>query len=201
MHPFEHRPDTPIIDGNRDNWLKCIHAQYLDVVTDKTVLEIASNNGDIGREILKHNPRHLTMIDPDPASQQLTGTTFVCDDVFKWLPKSSSHNVVVCFGLFYHLHNALHLLELIVNYCQPRYLILDCVIAPHPFGFIKESINMSGSRWVTGEWKTAPFNLNTPFHIFNESLHHMDYDLIKTHKIFCDFFSKSNHWVAQWRAR
>ena len=201
MHPFEHKPNTPIIHGDRENWIKSMHDFYLDVVSDRRVLEIASNNGNISRQILNYSPKTLTMIDPDPTSEKLDGAEFICDDVVSWLSDSPEYDVVVCFGLFYHLHNGLHLVEMIVNHCRPQYLILDSVIAPHPLAFGKENINQHGARWIRDRWKAAPFNLNIPFHIFNESLHHMEYDLIKTHKICCDWFPKSNHWVGQWRIR
>jgi len=199
MHPFEHKPDTPIIVGDQQAWLKAMHDLYFDIVSDQQVLEIASNNGDIGRQILKHKPKKLTMIDPDPRSQKLDGADFVCDDVFRWLPNSPKFDVIVCFGLFYHLHNGLQLLEMMVNNCCPQYLILDCVIAPHPLAFNKENINEAGSRWIVDDVKVAPFNVNIPFHIFNESLDYMGYQIEKTHILNCNFFPKSNHWVGRWR--
>lgn len=201
MHPFEHRADTPVITGKDSDWVQAMRDLYLDVSADRRVLEIASNNGSIGREILKYSPRALTLLDPDPQSERVDDAEFVSEDVFKWLPTAPRYDVVVCFGLFYHLHNGLQLLEMMVNHCQPEYLILDSVIAPHPLTFNREDINTSGNRWGTGDWKCAPFNLNIPFHIFNESLDHMGYELTKTHKIFCNYFPKSNHWVGQWRTK
>ena len=199
MHPFEHRKDTPILQGSRNDWITSMHDLYLDVVTGNTVLEIASNNGDISREVLKHSPKNLTMLDPDPTSARIKNIEFINEDVNFWLPKSPKFDVVICFGLFYHLHSSLHLLEMIVNHCQPRYLVLDCVVAPHPLCFDHEKINQSGSRWINNGWRHAPFNLNIPFHVFNQSLDHMGYKLTKTHRLCYDFFPKSNHWVGQWR--
>ena len=201
MHAFEHSPSTPVLRGNRNDWIQNMTNLYLDVVENRSVLEIASNTGDISQEILQYSPTTLTMIDPDPRSTRIKNIELINDDVVSWLPNSPKFDVVVCFGLFYHLHNGLYLVELIVNHCRPEYLVLDCVVAPHPLAFNKEKINHEGYRWVNKGWKHAPFNLNVPFHIFNESLWYMGYDCMQTHKLCYDFFEKSNHWVGQWRIR
>ena len=200
MNPFEHHPDTPIITGDYDDWLKSMHDIYLDVVSDRTVLEIAAQDGDIAREILKYRPKQLTMVEFDPACKPVAGAEFIHDDVFKWLPSATTRDVVICFGLFYHLHSSLHLLELMVNHCKPQYLLLDSVLTAPPLTFYKEPTNVPGYRWVPDNWKTAPFVMNVSFDVINESLYHMGYDLIKTHKIHSEWYAKSNSWVAQWRA-
>ena len=205
MHPFDHNPEvTKTITGDWIDWADQINKSYLTVCQNKTVLEIASSTGEISQHIVKQNPKTLTMIDPGFSNSPIkeTGTIkFISDDVYHWLPTAPQIDVVVCFGLLYHLHSPLHLIELIVNYCDPETIILDNVVAPHPLAFNQESINISGSRQIRKGWKYCPFNMPTPFFIINQSLDHMGYRLTKSHHLRCNVFPKSNSWVASWTKR
>jgi len=204
MHPFDHPSDTATMVGNNaDDWANSIDQNYLAVCQGKKVLEIASADGRIARWILQHNPLSLVMVEPytSPNVPLSDNVEHVSDDINLWLSRPRSAEVVICFGLLYHLHNSLHLTELIVNYCNPETIIFDNVVAPHPLAFLHEANNVAGSRQTTAQWKYAPFNLVTPFFIINNSLDHMGYELIKSHHLRYNFFSKSNSWVAEWRKK
>jgi hypothetical protein len=204
MHPFDHPFDTPTIVGNTlDDWANTIDHNYLNVCQGKKVLEIASSDGRIAQRILQHNPLSLVMVEPygTPNVSLSDNIKHVPDDINLWLSESRPAEVVVCFGLLYHLHNSLHLTELIVNYCNPEIIMFDNVRAPHPLAFDHEPNNVAGSRQTTAQWKYAPFNLITPFFIINNSLDHMGYDLVKSHHLRFDQSSKSNSWVAEWRKK
>jgi 2-polyprenyl-3-methyl-5-hydroxy-6-metoxy-1,4-benzoquinol methylase len=202
MDIFEHQLDTPIISGNSQNWLNEIDQHYLNSLTEKdTVLEIASGHGEISKLICEKNVSKLVMVDPFSIDHKLKNTELINQDVFFWLPTSTNFDVVICFGLIYHIHDGLRLLEMIVNYCNPKKIILDSVVAPHPLAFNPEEFNVPGSRQIPNTWKASPFNLNVPFHIINRSLDFMGYTLTKTHLIKCDFFQKSNSWVAEWQSK
>jgi hypothetical protein len=202
MHPFDHRPDTPIINGKTYNeWVEKVNQNYLDICHDKTVLEIASGEGLIGQKILDHRPRQLTLIDPAPVAKAITGAEFISDDVSQWLNQYRPMDVVICFGYLFHIHNSLQLIESIVNYCNPETIILDNVIAPHPLAFNEETIGRPNNRYVRQNWKYSPYNLAVPFFIINKSLDHMGYSLVKTHKLKFEIFPKTNGWVASWQKR
>jgi hypothetical protein len=204
MHPFDHNPDsTQTITGSWNDWANRIDENYLSVCKNKTVLEIACGSGNISRYIVDQTPKSLILIDLGVEKSPVPETNtikFISDDVHQWLPMSPTIEVVVCFGFLYHLHSPLHLLELIVNYCDPKTIILDNVVAPHPLAFNKEINNRPGQRYVK-EWKYCPFNMPTPFFIINQSLDHMGYKLDKSHHLRCEPFPKSNGWVASWTKR
>jgi len=201
VHPFEHAIDTPVLTGDYNDWLNDARRYYFQNLSGRTVLEIASGDAAISWQILSGQPGKLTMIDLDPNSKTIKENEFILDDVMTWLPNAPRFDVVICLGLLYHLHSGLHLLEMMVNHCLPQTLILDNVIAPHPLVFAHEAHNVSGSRWVKHGYKRAPFNLNVPFHVINESLDHMGFILEQTHILRYDWFPKSNHWIAEWRAK
>ena len=201
MNPYEHPTDTKIISGNYQNWINQIEHHYLNRLTvNDSVLEIASGPADISK-VINQKVKDLTMLDSDVNSDRITGVEFINQDAFFWLPTAPQFDVVVCFGLIYHIHDGLRLLEMIVNYCKPKKIILDSVVAPHPLAFTYEELNTPGNRNIPKNWKCAPFNMNVPFHIFNQSLDFMGYTLNETHLIKCDFFSKSNSWVAEWEIK
>jgi len=208
MHPFDHPSETTTIVGNSiADWADSINHNYLNVCRGQRVIEIASGDGRIARQILKHDPLSLVMVEPGfptpgkrPDVPVAENIEHVSDDINFWLSVPRPARVVICFGLLYHLHNALHLIELIVNNCNPETIILDNVVAPHPLAFKHEENNIPGSRQTMSQWKYAPFNLVAPFFIINHSLDHMGYDLVKSHHVKCkEVYSKSNSWVAEWR--
>jgi hypothetical protein len=204
MHPFDHPSETATIaENNLDDWADSIDHNYLSVCQGKRVLEIASYNGTIARRILQHDPLSLVMVEPYciPDVPLSDNIKHVSSDINLWLSEPRPVDVVICFGLLYHLHNSLHLTELIVNYCNPETIVFDSVVAPHPLAFNREINNTAGMRQTTEQWKYAPFNLITPFFIINNSLDHMGYDLVKSHHLRCNELSKSNSWVAEWRKK
>ena len=202
MHSFDHDPvNTKTIGGDWTAWANDIEKKYLSVCQNKTVLEIACNTGLISQRIVNQNPKTLTMIDPGfkkSPTEETDTIKFLSEDVHAWLPMASKTDVVICFGLLYHLHSPLHLLEIIVNYCDPETIMLDSVVAPHPLAFNLEINNRPGNRYVGRNWKHCPFNMPTPFFIINQSLDHMGYLLDKSHHLRCEPFPKSNGWVASW---
>jgi hypothetical protein len=173
---------------------------YLPICRGQTVLEIASGDGSIARRILQHNPLSLVMVEPyyKPSIPLGDNIKHISSDINLWLSEPRLAEVVISFGLLYHLHNALHLIELIVNYCDPKTIILDSVVSAHPLSFKPEPNNVQGSRQTIAQWKYSPFRLVTPFFIINNSLNHMGYDLVKSHHLQFKAFSKSNSWVAEW---
>jgi hypothetical protein len=155
--------------------------------------------------IAKHTPLYLECIEGNPSCQsvlkQIPGVDkVVVDDV--WLRTDiNPFDVVICFGVLYHHHSALHLLELLVNCNTPKYLMLDCVTAEHPLAYLPEAVNIVGSRQLRQSWKHCGVNLKTPFFIINQSLSNMGYNLKISHKLATNHFPKSNGWVALWEER
>tara|TARA_B110000503_G_scaffold31919_1_gene51783 strand:- start:3238 stop:3858 length:621 start_codon:yes stop_codon:yes gene_type:complete len=201
MHPFDFLPNTPIITGDDTSYYDGVDQHYLDICRKKTILEIATSSGIMASRILLHNPQSLTMVEPFCIPTEVTlndNVKHISDDIHHWLDQPRPAQVVIAFGLLYHLHSPLHLIELIVNFCDPETIILDNVTVPHPLAFNTETNNVAGQRQTLPGWKHAPFNMPTPFFIINQSLNFMGYNLVKSHYLKTNWFPKSNGWIAEW---
>jgi hypothetical protein len=202
MHPYDFKEDINFVTGDQEAYYNFIDKHYFSVCKDARVLEVGPYLGDHTRLITKHKPLYLECIEGNPSCQsvlkQIPGVDkVVIDDV--WLNTDiNPFDVVVCFGVLYHHHSALHLLELFVNCNTPKYLMLDCVTAEHPLAYVHEDVNIGGSRQVRQSWKHCGVNLKTPFFIINQSLSNMGYNLKISHKLESNWFPKSNGWVALW---
>lgn len=198
-------PVIKVFTNNVDEYLNYISTEYLDVCKNMSVLEIGP--GMHVPYILKHNPSDYTGVQPDSEILKVLRfdhpeTNFIEDDIFSMLSFDSKfkQDVVVCFGVLYHVHSPLHLLELIVNCCDPTYIILDSVNSPDELKFNIEPPNISGNRFVLNNRKSCNFNLVAPFEIINQGLKQTGYTLIKSEFLkITDNFSKSNSWIGLWK--
>jgi hypothetical protein len=123
------------------------------------------------------------------------------DVIIELQENSKQFDVCVCLGVLYHLHSPLNLIELIINKCQPKYLLLDCVTAPHPLVFLDEVPNKPGNCQTVKEWKSCKLNFVIPFFIYNQSLHNMGYKLELVNKQAVSYFPKSGGWTALWKLK
>jgi len=187
----------------KDQYLNLMTEQYFSVCVGKTVLEIGPSDGYHTNIIGKISSR-LTLIEPYSKQhndlKKIPGVTnIIVDDANFVLEQPLLSDVVVCCGVLYHLHSPLHLLELIVNNCDPEYVILDSVNSSNEMQFFPEEDNIPGNRQLIPSWRSAGFKLTAPFNIINQSMNNMGYTLVKNHSLnVTDFFSKSNSWVALW---
>lgn len=202
MHPYDFPADTETVYGSRENYYEFIDTTYFDVCKNSRVLEVAPFMGDHTKLLLKHEPSYVECIEGNSEVlsilKKIQGIDkIVIDDV--WLRMDViPFDVVVCFGLLYHHHSPLHLLELFVNLNTPKHIMLDCVTAEHPLAYIHEEINIPGSRQVRLNWKHCGLNLKPPFFIVNLAMSNMGYTLKKVHKLQTEYYPKSNGWVAHW---
>ena len=204
MTPFDQPFDTARITGDWIQYANSIDENYLDVCQGQIILEIAAGDGKISQKILARNPKYFTMVDPGSTNAPIAlgpTTEFLSTDVNHWLAEPRPADVVVCFGLLYHLHSPLHLMELIVNQCNPEVIILDSWASFHPLAYIEEKHNIPGNRYVRNGWKYSPYVIPTPFSVINKSLDYMGYGLDKTHHLRCSEFEKSKSWVASWKKK
>jgi len=202
MHPYDFKEDTKTVTGDKIAYYNFIDKNYLNVCAGARVLEVGPGSGEHTKLIAKHTPCYLECVEGNPAHQSelenIVGVDkVVIDDI--WLRSDTeSFDIVICFGVLYHHHSPLHLLELFVNYNTPKYIMLDCVTAEHPLAYLPEAVNIAGSRQLRQSWKHCGVNLKTPFFIINQSLSNMGYNLKLSHKLLTNHFSKSNGWVALW---
>jgi len=134
---------------------------------NKTVLELGSFTGHFTKEIIKHKPKNVLSVEPNADVAPLNANTFIgtANDFYK--VNKTEFDVVVCMGLFYHLHSPIHLLEQIINISKPKALIIETVN-----GNIlnKEEYNLPGNAF-------SDRGINNPLP-FNFGLHEKDFTML-----------------------
>jgi SAM-dependent methyltransferase len=205
MHPFDFPADVITLTGNCQDYFAFINNKYFSICQNQRVLEIGPFGGKHSKLIINNAPSYFETIEGDAENARKLSNIIGIDniihnDVIVELQENSKQfDVCVCFGVLYHLHSPLHLIELIINKCQPRYLLLDCVMAPHPLVFLDESINTPGNCQTVKEWKSCKLNLVIPFFIYNQSLYNMGYKLELVNQQTVSWRPKSNGWTAMWK--
>jgi SAM-dependent methyltransferase len=207
MHPFDFPSDIVTITGSKSDYYSFIDKTYFSICKDNRILEIGPFSGHHTELIVQHRPAYVEVVEGDAgAIKTLKKNTkidkIIHNDIMLELQTNfKQFDVCICLGVLYHLHSPLHLLELIINKCQPNYILLDCVTAPHPLVFLKEPINSPGNGQTVNGWKSCELNFVVPFFIFNQSLHSMGYQLELANKQAVSWFPKSNGWTALWKLK
>lgn len=194
------------------NYLDLIQSKYLSVCNNKSVLEIAPYRGWHTRLISKQEPTSITVVEPDTRHNkflELPNVEVVNEDIFHYLETTRSFDVVVCFGLLYHLHHPLYLLELIANRVNPQYIILDSVDRDKSGVYIvSEQDNTFGGRQVSN-WKSCQMSINVPRTCYFQAMTNLGYELL-THDVTTnnpDFDSckewgmKHQSWFGIWKRK
>lgn len=191
--------------GKNIDYGEFLKKEYFYVVDNRSVLELGPNTGFHTNLIQQMNPKFHEAIEPNAQCSKFLQDRYfgnvqtIHDDAFMVLQNAKKIDVVICFGLLYHLHSPLYLLELIANNCDPDIILLDCVHSPAVLEFLEEATNTPGNRFSMGNWKSIKFNLNAPFEIVSQSMKQLDYKLIKSSNLTIqDNASKSNSWVGMW---
>ena len=202
MHPFDFDAGTEVIQGNDRDYWNFIENNYLHLCANQKVLEVGPFRGNHTKIITKHKPSYLECIEANAdckeSLERINGINkIVIDDV--WLQtEKRQFDIVICFGVLYHHHSPLYLLELFVNCYNPKYIMLDCVNAGNPLSYLPEPVNSPGYRYLRDGWKNCGMNFNPPFFIINQSMSHMGYKIKLSHKLETSYMPKSNSWTALW---
>ena len=205
MHPYDVLTNQEAVTGSKLEYLEYLNKYYFHVCEKSRVLELGPwSLADHSKLIIKNNPSYLELIEGDSSAVDILRLikgidNVLCDDIMIALQSPKNFDVVVCFGVLYHLHSPLHLLELIVNNCRPKHILLDSVHASHPLVFAHEEPNVHGNVQYRTGWRGSGMNFVVPFFIINWALSNMGYTLIKADNLNIDFFTKSNSWVGLWQ--
>jgi hypothetical protein len=203
--PYNIQTDASIFSGYESDYCDFINTNYFNIIKQRSVLEIGPSHGHHSKLIIDNSPSYFEVIEGDKQSceflNKISGiNNIIHDDVMQNLISPRPFDVVVCFGVLYHLHSPLHLLELIVNYCDPEYILLDCVMEQEQLSFLYEPTDTSGNAQTRNGWKTCSKNLVIPFLIYLDAMKNLGYILdlvdrvqIKNHR------PKNNSWVARWK--
>lgn len=189
---------------NNQEYLDFVQQNYFSYCKDQSVLEIGPFYGTHSQLILKETPKSLDVIEANSSCKQhlekFNINNIIIDDSQHYLLENKKdYDVVVCCGVLYHLHNPLTMLEIIVNQCDPKQVILDCVKDQKSLAFLVEEDNTSGMRFLRPKWKSAGFNLVAPFDIINKSMYNMQYSLVKKDILYnTEWVGKQNVWMGIW---
>lgn len=175
-----------------DNYQKYLINDIMHVCDGKKVIEFGPLHGYITKTIIKNNPRHLICVEPDEyAIWVLKSNHLKIDEIYnltanEFYTQHRPANVVVACGLLYHLHSPLHFLELIVNFSNPEWIILDSYddydnITKSNELLSSEQLNRGGEAF-TGKFKTIPLSLNIEGHYITSALESLGYSLEKIEK-------------------
>lgn len=160
---------------------------YFNVCKDKSVLEIGPYIGVQTQVIKANDPRQLTLVEPNldgviALQYHFHDAEIVNDDIFFYLADTHKFDVVVCFGLLYHLHSPLYLLELIANRVSPDHMIIETFTQTNPT-FKIENDNTPGARQLINDWKSVNLTLYISKEIIISSMHNLGYKLLEYNTI------------------
>jgi SAM-dependent methyltransferase len=195
------------IDSIQSYYDFCETQYFVDACVGNRVLEIGANHGDHSRRILKTSPCYFDIIEGDSAAAQQISSinhidNIIIDDAMMALKEKKCYDVVICLGVLYHLHSPLHLLEMIVNNCNPNKIIMDCVQAPETLSFDLEMSNHPGNNQTRTKWRSCNLNFVVPFLTYLQAMDQLGFDLKKVHRIKVkNYYSKQSSWMALWETK
>lgn len=199
--------------GTYTQYLDFLESNYFTICKNQHVLEIGPLNGHHSKLICKNHPSKFEVIETnkslvDTELQQISGIdNIIVDDALLALSNPHPCDVVVCCGVLYHLHSPIHLLELIVNHCQPKFIILDSVGKFNETGsygncWADENVNQLGTRQVRPGFRFSGLTVRCNGDTFQLVMNKLGYNLMMSHDLQCsDFFSKHSSWIAMWQRK
>ena len=159
-----------------------IYREFMWCCKGRSVLEIAPFSGHQSQIIDRAAPIKYSMVEPSASTCEILREKFPQYavhnvDIFEFYKEPHPVDVVVCMGLLYHLHNALHLLELIANQSSPVFILLDSigdVLTDSIFSTVENSCVL-GNRQVPGDRRFIDISISTPYSLVRAGLGQMGY--------------------------
>tara|TARA_R110000822_G_scaffold12096_7_gene43639 strand:+ start:2913 stop:3506 length:594 start_codon:yes stop_codon:yes gene_type:complete len=191
---------------NSDNldvltFLNFLNDNFLNYCRNKSVLEIGCFDGDITEWVMKNNPSKLTLLEASEipvknVKRRFPSATVIHGDMHEDLNKVGKVDVALVLGVIYHSHIPLHVLEELVNYCNPTTIIIDnmspCFMWRH------ETTNLPGMRVVVGNKKTCNIVINIDDDIMIQAMFNLGYELT-TQKEYPAGTHRSGHLICHFQ--
>lgn len=176
-------------------------SEILSIVKNKVVLELAPFLGWHTSIMLNNGAKEIICVEPNPSvaglpvysDPRVSLHISTANDYYKTNPETV--DVVTCMGLLYHLHSPLHLLEQIINFSKPEYLIIETIIRNTPIELVHETYNVHGNAFKDrGITKQIPYAMILDVRDISSCICSMGYSLIKnsTHVEQFKYISKRN---------
>ena len=161
-------------------------SEILSLVKDKVVLELAPFLGWHTSIMLNNGAKKIICVEPNSivigsavySDPRVNLHISTANDYYKTTRETV--DVVTCMGLLYHLHSPLHLLEQIINFSNPEYLIIETVIRSDSIELVYEEYNVPGNAFKDrGITKQIPYTTTLDIRDFSSCICSMGYSLIK----------------------
>lgn len=186
---------------NSFGWINYLYQiqEIFQVIENKTVLEIGPYAGNHTYFLREFKPKSITLVEPNyeqgvkALQDKYPNCEVIHDDIMLYLEHERKFDVVMCFGVLYHLHSPIHLLELIANRCDPEYILLETTTgkALHEnhddsAAYVSEDDNTPGNRYTVNNWKSAKMSMSVAQPVIDNALVNLGYN---------KFYDKNLHGI------
>jgi 2-polyprenyl-3-methyl-5-hydroxy-6-metoxy-1,4-benzoquinol methylase len=134
-----HNPLEKYIDNESIvNLLRYVDDNFFSICKDKDVLEFGAAWGPMSSYINLRDPKKFTVVEPDLSCCKILDKLLIDENRTVhnlsyndyYALHKEKYDVVLCCGLLYHLHSPIDLLEKIVNFNDPEYILITNIDFP-----------------------------------------------------------------------
>ena len=182
-------------------FLEYMANNWFYIAKNKTVLEVGPSTGWFTHTLLHCKPKHITSVERYHNFYNelvhlffnIKNTTLIHDDIYYYLSHyKPKFDIVVALGVVYHFTDPIGLLEKIVNYCKPEYILID---SPDGTLNIVEEPGNPGDRQNESDFVSSNITITVPIDLLITVLEKYGYELIKREDIsnFGIFSKEESH--------
>lgn len=148
-----------------------------------SVVELGPSHGKF-TEYLTNYSNQILCIDGDSSvvehirNQNHDNVSVIEGDFHDMIRTVGKYNAVVLYGVLYHSHAPIMLLEDVVNYIEPEIILIEALHAVDCCGHSFEESNKTGNRFSKNK-KLSNLTFNVGFPVQRKVLENMDYTCIK----------------------
>jgi hypothetical protein len=173
---------------NAEKYMQVVSDEFFDCISSESnVLEIGPFGGWFSDVILSKNPKNLFLVEPslDATNQLLkkfqgqNNIQIINKDIFDCIEffVDKQIDVVVIFGVLYHLASPFDVLEKIANYIKPNFICLDnCSGNSQDILINDKQVNQPGNR--QSKLRTVGLSLTIPDKVLKVALKNLGYNTI-----------------------